>query len=147
MHISPAAPSTAIELFFRTFETNASSNDTAAQVAHFADVFMAASPQGAQAVRVEDFARVLPRKKQLIDGLGCRSTILVSLEETRLDARYVMAGSRWRMTFMRGHAVPQDVEVASVYIVDTGTDPFKIVFYLASQDLMQVLRERGISQN
>lgn len=142
MQVSPA-----IEQFFRSFETSASSNDTAAQVAHFADVFMAASPQGAQAVRVEDFARMLPRKKQLIDGLGCRSTTLTSLEEMRLDARYVMANTRWRMSFVGDHGDPQDVEVASVYIVDTGADPFKIVFYLASQDLMQVLKDREIVPN
>jgi hypothetical protein len=141
----PISP--AIEQFFRTFETNASSHDTAAQVAHFADVFIAASPQGAQAVRCSDFALVLPRKKQLFDSLGCRSTALVSLQETPLDARYVMASTRWRMTFAQAQADPQDVEVDSVYVVDTGMDPFKIVFYLANQDLIGILKQRGIMQN
>ena len=64
----------AIEEFFRAFESNASSHDTAAQVSHFADVFMAANPQGAQVVRAGDFALALPRKKQLFDKLGCRTT-------------------------------------------------------------------------
>ena len=135
----------AIEQFFRTFESNASSHDTAAQVSHFADIFMAATPQGTQSVQVNDFALALPKKKALFDKLGCRSTVLVSLRQTRLDARYVMAATQWRMTFVQDHSAPQDVIADSVYIVDTGTDPFKIVFYLASQDLMQILRERGIA--
>jgi hypothetical protein len=135
----------AIEQFFRTFESNASSNDTAAQVAHFADVFMAANPQGAQTVRASDFALALPKKKQLFDKLGCRATALISLRQTRLDARYTMATTRWRMTFAQNQRQPQDVMADSTYIVDTETDPFKIVFYLASQDLMQILKERGIA--
>ena len=134
-----------IEQFFRTFESNASSNDTTAQVSHFADVFMAASPQGAQAVRVSDFALVLPKKKQLFDKLGCRTTALISLRQTRLDARYTMAATQWRMTFAQNQHEPQEVMADSTYIVDTATNPFKIVFYLASQDLMQILKERGIA--
>jgi hypothetical protein len=135
----------AIEQFFRTFESDASSNDTAAQVSHFADVFMAVSPLGTEVVRVSDFALALPKKKHLFDKLGCRSTVLSSLRQTRLDARYVMANTQWRMTFSQNQHEPQDVTADSIYIVDTGTDPFKIVFYLASQDLMQILKERGIA--
>jgi hypothetical protein len=134
----------AIEHFFRTFETNASSNDVAAQVAHFADVFMAASPQGTQAVRATDFALALSKKKQLFNKLGCRNTTLVSLQEVPLDARFAMANTQWNLTFVRDQGEPEDVVVHSVYIVDRGVDPFKIVFYLANQDLMQILKERGI---
>jgi len=141
--------SEAIERFFRIFETNASGNDVDAQVSQFADVFMAASPQGAQAVRVADFAHALPKKKQLFDRLGCRSTELVSLRENRLDARYVMASTQWKLTFARPESAPQDVVAESVYILDTGGDGAdasepKIVFYLANQDLMQVLKDRGL---
>ena len=141
--------SEAIERFFRIFETNASGNDVDAQVSQFADVFMAASPQGAQAVRAADFALALPQKKQLFDRLGCRSTKLVSLRESRLDARYVMASAQWKLTFVRPENASHDVVAKSVYILDTGGDGAagsepKIVFYLANQDLMQVLKERGV---
>ena len=138
-------PSEAIERFFRIFESNASSDDVDAAVSQFADVFMAASPQGTQAVRAADFALALPKKKQLFDKLGCQSTTLVSLRETRLNARYVLASTQWRMTFVRGQGQAQDVVADSVYIVDTGAEAFKIVFYLANQDLLQVLKERGIA--
>ena len=137
--------SEALQNFFRTFEANASSNDVDAQVSQFADVFLAASPQGTQAVRAADFALALPRKKQLFDKLGCRSTELISLREQRLDHRYLMATTRWKLTFASPDKAPEDVIAESVYILDTGADgAAKIVFYLANQDLMHVLRERGI---
>jgi hypothetical protein len=133
-----------LEQFFRSFESSAASNDVSAQVAHFADAFMAASPQGTQVVHANDFAVALPRRKQLFDRLGCRSTALISLEKKILDARYVMASTRWRMTFIRNEGKAEEVLVDSIYIVDTGGEAFKIVFYLANQDLMQILKERGI---
>lgn len=133
-----------IERFFRTFESNAMSDNVDDTLSQFADVFMAASPQGAKAVRAADFAAALPKRKQLFASLGCQSTELVSLTENRLDARYVMASTQWKMTFVRPETQPRDVVAESVYIVDTGGDEPKIVFYLAHQDHMQVLRERGI---
>jgi len=137
-------PSEAMERFFRTFETNTMNDDTNAAVSQFADVFMAASPNGAQAVRATDFALALPKKKQLFDKLGCRSTQLVWLREQRLDARYSLATTQWQMNFEPQDRQPEQVVVEYVYIVDTSGDMPKIVFYLANQDLMQVLRERGI---
>jgi hypothetical protein len=136
--------SEAIERFFRTFESNASSDNANAQTSQFADVFMAANPEGAQAVRAADFALALPKKKQLFDKLGCGSTELISLHEQRLDARYILASTQWKLTFARPENPPQEVIAKSVYILDTGEDEPKIVFYLANQDIMQVLKDRGL---
>jgi hypothetical protein len=136
---------TATERFFRAYEANISSADIQALIAHFADVFMAAGPQGTQAVKASDFALALPRRKQMFDSWGCQTTALASLRETPLDARYVLAATQWRMTFARDNNDPQDVVVDSVFIHDTAAD--KIVFYLANQDIMQVLKDRGIIPN
>ena len=137
-------PTEAIERFFRTFESNTNNDNVAAAVSQFAEVFMAASPQGAQSVKAADFALVLPKKKQYFYSLGCRTTELVALTETQLDARYTMARAKWKMGFVRDGSEPQDVVAESVYIVDMGGEEPKIVFYLANQDLMQVLKDRGI---
>ena len=136
--------SEAIERFFRTFELNSSSDDINAVVLQFGEVFMAAGPQGVQAVRAADFALALPRKKQMFESLGHQSTELVALREERLDARFILAATRWKMSFAHDQTPLRTIEVDSVYIVDTGADDPKIVFYLANQDLMQVLKDRGI---
>jgi hypothetical protein len=136
--------SESIERFFRTFEANASSDDVDTAAAQFSDVFMAAGPHGTQAVRAADFARALPKRKQLFQDLGHQSTQLVSLIEKRLDARYVLATTQWKMTFAGSGTSPKAIVVDSAYIVDAALPQPKIVFYLANQDLMQVLKDAGI---
>ncbi|MGA8729581.1 MAG: hypothetical protein WB608_12590 [Terracidiphilus sp.] len=135
---------TPINRFFRDFESANSSGDIPAIVSQFAETFMAASPQGTQAVCAADFALALPKRKQLFESLGCRSTALVSVQETQLDPRYTMARTRWEFTFIRDQADPQQVLVDSTFIVDTAAGIFKIVFYLANQDIMAILKERGL---
>ena len=134
----------AIETFFREFEQRSDSGDIAALLPQFADTFMAAGPQGAKCVRAADFAVALPKRKQFFDSLGCRATSLVSLEQNPLDARYVVAKARWRMTFVQGDGETREALADSTYIVDTSGNSFKILFYLAHQDHMTMLREQGI---
>ena len=134
----------AIEAFFRTFEYNTNHGDTAALVSPFAAVFLAAGPQGSSCVRKEDFALVLPKRKQLFNSLGCGSTELVRLRAKQLDSRFSMARTQWKMIFANGVSAAREILVESTYIVDTGSDPFQIVAYLAHQDIMAVLKERGI---
>jgi len=137
-------PDTAINRFFQSYASTNSTGDIPAIISHFADVFMAAGPQGTQAVRAADFALALPQRKQLFKSLGCQSTALVSVEETRLDPRYTMARTRWEFTFVPDHADPQRVLINSTFIVDTTPEAFKIVLYFANEDIMAVLKERGL---
>jgi hypothetical protein len=134
-----------IARFFDSFARQSSGDNIQAQVAQFANAFLAAGPQGAKCVNSADFALALHKRKQLFDSLGCRSTFLVSLEEIPLDARYVLARTRWQMTFIRHDADPEQVLANSTFLVDTAAEEFKIVLYLANQDIMQVLKDRGIA--
>jgi hypothetical protein len=113
-------------------------------VARFADAFQFAGPLGSQSFRAADFALALPRRKQLFDRLGCQSTYLVFLHQTQLDVRYILVRTEWKLTFARSQGEPQQILVGSTIILDTGPDPFKIVFYLDHHDLMKVLKEHGI---
>ncbi len=133
-----------IQLFFQNHEHLSRKGDIPTLVSLYADSFLAAGPQGAQCVRSTDFATALPKRKQLFDGLGLQSTILAGVEETPLDDRYVMARAKWKMTFVRDQAEPQQICVDSTYIVDTAPEGFKIILYLANQDIMQILKGRGI---
>jgi hypothetical protein len=95
-------------------------------------------------VRASDFAAVLPKRKQLFERLGCQPATLVSLQETPLDTRYVLAKTSWRLEFDRGEAETKEILVDSTFLIDTGEKEFKIVLYLTHQDIMQVLRDRKI---
>jgi hypothetical protein len=135
----------ALKNFFHLYEQNSHSGEIAAIVSQFADVFFAASPQGAQAVRISDLASAVQKRKQLFDSLGCQSTSLVSLDPVALDARYTLARTRWRMIFSRRPGNAEEILADSSFIVDTNGSELKIVFYLAHQDIMAVLKERGIA--
>jgi hypothetical protein len=135
---------TPIAQFFREFERRASDRDGAAQAEQFADSFLAAGPQGAQCVRASDFALALPKRKELFEKLGCRRTTLAFLEETRLDERYLLVRTRWCMEFGQPGRETKELLVGSVFIIDTGTPEFKIVLYLANQDILTELKVHGI---
>jgi hypothetical protein len=139
---------TAVGRFFQLYAQKSSEDNIPALVSQFADPFVSADPHGTRCVRVEDFAAALPKRKLLFDRLGCRPAALVSLDETQLDARYVLAKTTWRFEFARADSdEAKQVFTDSTFLVDTGGDEFKIVMYMAHQDIMQVLRDRGILRN
>lgn len=141
-------PSTPVERFFQSYNHANSAGNIPALVGHFADVFLAAGPHGAKPVARADFAHGLLQRKQLFDSLGCQSSSLVSLEETPLDATHAMARTRWKLTFVRKQVEPLNILADSTFIVETGFDAepesFKIILYLANQDIMQILKDQHI---
>lgn len=137
--------SSSLQQFFRTYAAYAASARVPEVVAHFADTFLAGGPQGARCVRSADFALALPKRYEMFEKWGCRSTELLSVTELELDSRYVLARTKWRMAFAHGDAGGVDVEADSDFVIDTGTEPWKIIFYLANQDLVEVLKKRGIA--
>lgn len=138
---------TAIGRFFQLYVQKSSVDDIPALVSQFSDPFLSADPHGMHCVRVDDFAAALPKRKLLFDRLGCKPAVLVSLHETQLDARYVIAKATWRFDFARANSPePEQVLADSTFLIDTGGEEFKIVMYMAHQGIMQVLRNRGILQ-
>lgn len=134
---------TAVQDFFHLYNQHANQNEIDALVAQFAATFLVAGPQGASCVRSQDFALVLPKRKQLFDSLGCHSTELVRIEVDPLNERYCIARTGWKMLFAND-GPSKEIHVESTFMVDTRTDPFQIVLYLPHQDIMAVLAERGI---
>jgi len=131
---------TAIENFFRRFDLN-NKNDFSSAVSQFADTFMAAGPQGAQCVKGSDFALALPKRKQLFASFGCESMQLVSVDAHSLGDRYSMAHTRWKLNFTNDGPATPAIVVDSTYVVDSAEE--RIVLYLAHQDIMAILKERG----
>ncbi len=134
-----------LQAFFHDFQQRNASGDVAAIVAQFAETFLAAGPQGSNCVKATDFALALPKRKALFDSMGHTSTELLSLDETPLSSRYVLARTCWRMTFQPTGSDPTNLEVESIFLVDIGSQPPRIALYLACQDIFELLRQRGIA--
>ena len=135
---------TSVEAFLRRFELNNNESDFSAAVSQFADTFMAAGPQGAQCVRAGDFALALPKRKQLFESFGCHSMQLVSVDAHSLGDRYSIAHTQWKMNFANNELSTEGMFVKSTFIVDITEADFRIVLYLAHQDVMLMLKERAV---
>jgi hypothetical protein len=136
---------TSVEAFLRAFEHTGNQHHVAALASRFADTFLVAGPDGTRVVKASDFALVLPKRQQMLEQMGHRSTKLESAVVTELDGRYVMAETKWRMTFAHGQGQLSDVLVGSTYVLDA-KDELEILLYVTHQDITTVLRERGILQ-
>ncbi|HEY6374111.1 MAG TPA: hypothetical protein VIX90_01165, partial [Edaphobacter sp.] len=106
----------------------------------FAEVFMAADSAGGRAVSAADLPKTVALKRKLMEGAGSHRTKLTFIEERPLDDRYVLVETKWVMEF----ETREEIALLSTFIVHRAESGLKIVFYLAHQDLMAVLKERGI---
>lgn len=136
--------SSALETFFQVFEHNSNLNETGALISQFAEMFLVAGPQGPQVVPADAFALALPRRKKQFEEMGCQSTDLISLRETTLGNHYVLAETEWQMTFAQGEKFHEEIRVASTFVVYTGNEQPKIVFYLPQHDVIALLKNRGV---
>lgn len=135
-----------VTVFIESYAQHSAAGNFPALVAQFAETFLVAGPSGAQCVRADDFARVLPRRVELFDSLGCQSAELIETRETWLDARYAIARTMWRFTFRRADEAMEIVDSESIFMIDAGCDPYRILLYLTPRDILETLRQHGITR-
>ena len=128
--------------FIQTFARNTAEGKAAELIAQFADSFLFAGPAGSQWVRACDFAMALPKRRQFFEKFGHRATELADVRETRLDDRYALVHSRWRFTFEPAENAPFTLDTESSFLVDAGAEPFRILMYLAHEDILEILQKR-----
>jgi hypothetical protein len=110
----------------------------------FAPTFLTAGPNGAQIVRASDLVPAIPKRRQMLESIGCQLPQLASVDDTPLDARYTLVRTQWRWRVVRGNDLVADLTLPSTFLVDRGGAHPQIVCYLPHQDITTVLRERGL---
>src|SRR5579864_586568 len=133
-----------IRAFFEAFERNSAAWDMDVMISQFADPFLSADPSGVRVVQASDLRVALPKRKQLFQTNGCKVTKLMSIDETPLDDRHVLAKTWWRWEFERPERQRQEITLASTFIVRKSAEALKIVFYLNHEDIMAVLKQHGL---
>ena len=129
-----------VEEFFRRFEIANASSDVDGIGELYADTFMFAGPNGVQSVKKEDFLKFVPKMKSHFESLGLSNTVLRTVEESPLDAKYLLAKVGWRMT-LRGPAGSREIDSAASYILARGVgDRLTIICQIDHQDLASVIR-------
>jgi ketosteroid isomerase-like protein len=136
--------SEAVDAFFEAYGQAIARSDVDFLASAYADSFMFAGPDGAQAVKLEDFLKVIPRRQDFFGSIGLMHTTLRSVETTPLDEHYVSAKVGWTMTFRDPAGTHIVDENAATYILRREADSFRIVLQIDHQDLAQRARELGL---
>ena len=130
--------------FFERFQSLSAAYDVEKIAAMYAGSVMIAGPGGAQVVTSTDLQRAIPQRRRLLESAGHQDTALVGFEETALSDRYALVRAQFRWHFQAAHGAPVTVTLPSSFIVDRGGDSPRIVLYMNAQDVVSVLRERGV---
>jgi hypothetical protein len=137
-----------VRKFFEDYErsVNASNLEGAPELiaSRYSDSFIFAGPQGAQAVKKEDFLKALPKRQWFFKTVGLTSSTIRSLEETCLDDNYVMVKAYWNMRFEKEAEQPVVAETSATYILCQEESSLRIVFQLDHQDLMKTAQDLGL---
>lgn len=133
-----------VQNFFEAFEGNLEASDPALVASQYGDVFMFAGPQGTQAVKKDDFLRVIPKRAGFFKSVGLTSSTIQGLEETRLDNHYLLVKAQWSMRFEVGERSTTVDGIAATYLLHQQAGQLQIVFQLDHQDLMQWVQELGL---
>lgn len=129
---------TPVARFFDAYQENIAERNIDAMVAQFAETYLYGGPNGFQFLRSADLAAGLPRRRELLNSLGCGPSRLASLTETALDSRFVLARVLWEFAVEQAE---ESVAIESTFLLDT-VAPVRILVYLSHQDLVAMLKER-----
>jgi len=130
-----------IDGFLRDYEDAISRSDASAIAAQYSDVFMFADPQGVRPVRKEDFLKAIPRRKEWFTSIGLTQSKLISADEMRLDSRYSLVKTVWKMSFGESSGLGQDIETSATYVLEWTDGTVRIVFQIDHQDLAARVRD------
>src|SRR5579885_3259411 len=108
-----------VKEFFIKYEKANSTADVSGIGALYADIFMFAGPNGVQAVKKDDFLKVVPKMKQHFASMGLAETQLQSVEAQPLDSKYLLARVGWRMN-IRSESGGRYVDASATYVLARG---------------------------
>ena len=130
------------EEFFRLYEQANLDFDVQLIAKLYADTFMFGNPQGVQAVKKEDFVKVLPRRKEFMKTAGLLSSRVDSVQASMLDSKYVLVKTIWNMSFRcRSNADEVTRKTSATYVLSNVGESFEIVLQLDHQDLMKIVQD------
>jgi len=130
-----------VEEFFRRYEQANNDFDVQLIAKLYADTFMFGNPQGVQAVKKEEFIKVLPRRKDFMKTAGLTSSRVDSAEASTLDSKYILVRTVWNMRFRTNNGDEVARKTSATYILSSSVDSFEIVFQLDHQDLMKIVQD------
>jgi hypothetical protein len=112
-----AEAGSAVKEFFEAYVRATDSADSAFLRSAYGETFMFASPGAVQAVKRDDFLKVVPKRRAFFAAAGLAASDVRGLEETLLDEHHLLVKARWTFRFERDPARPIIEEGAATYIL------------------------------
>jgi hypothetical protein len=103
-----------------------------------------AGPATVQAVKRDDFLKVIPKRRAFFAAIGLTATQVSSIDETSLDQQHLLVRVGWTFRFERHQAAPIIDEGAATYVLRRHESSLQIVFQLDHQDLTRRAQELGL---
>jgi ketosteroid isomerase-like protein len=139
-----AEASKAIRDFFEAYAEATASLDLAFLESAYGNTFMFAGPGGVQAVKRDDFLKVVPKRGAFFKSLGLVASEIRRLEETRLDDHHTMVQTQWSLRFERDAGRSIIADTVATYVMRRQQGSWQIVFQLDHQDLARRVEELGL---
>ena len=139
-----AEASQAVKEFFAAYSRATESVDLAFLGSAYGETFLFAGPGGVQAVKRDDFLKIVPKRKAFFNSVGLATSEVRSLDETRLDGRYLLVRAHWTLRFEKDPGRPIIEDTAATYVMRQSEDSFQIVFQLDHQDLTKRVQDLGL---
>ncbi len=139
-----AEVSKAIREFFDAYASATGSLEVSWLGSAYGDTFMFASPGGVQAVKRDDFLKVVPKRGAFFRAAGLVASEIIRLEEMYLDEKHTMVKAYWSLRFEKDPERPIVEETAATYVLRQQEGPWQIVFQLDHQDLTKRVQELGL---
>lgn len=124
-----------VRQFFEAYERSDRELDRDTLDRLYAEVFLAADPNGAHPVQREKLLAALPGRRAMFEAAGVTSVSLESLQEHWLDDHYVLVETTWSAA--RPGAA--DLDLASAFLLRRGDRGLQIVLYLNHRDIVSAL--------
>ena len=136
--MTPVRPD--VRAFFRRYERAAEDLDSEALTSLFCDVFMTLDASSATAISPQTLLAVLPRRKQLFEGIGSDGLELADISEMPLDDLHTLVRTSWNLRMRNGP--PRDpICLRSTFILRRDDRAWRIVLYLNHQDMNKLFHE------
>jgi hypothetical protein len=139
-----AEASGAVRELFDAYARATNSADPAFFATAYGETFMFAGPTTVQAVKRDDFLKVIPTRRAFFDAVGLAATEVTGIDERPLDERHLLVRVRWTFRFEKSPARPIVEEGAATYVLRRQDGGLRIVFQLDHQDLTRRVQELGL---
>ena len=139
----PAASNEVRELF-EAYAGATNAADSAFFATAYGETFMFAGPATVQAVKRDDFLRVIPKRRAFFAAVGLTATEVSSIDERPLDEHHLLVRVGWTFRFERDPSRPIAEEGAATYVLRRQDGRLQIVLQIDHQDLTRRVEALGL---